>query len=167
MIDVYAPHCYDQIRPVDTGGGQGGNAPPIICQTCFWRRYKHSLIWQQFWQHYILATMPPPHSSSAVYGPGSNHLQTPVVKRYIFNIIFLFFSFEWKVGAIYLFWCKFSLLGYVTSGCPSPSLKKNIAMAYVPLEQSKIGTKVLLKIYKKEILAEVTKMPFVPTNYFN
>ena len=24
--------------------GQGGNAHPIICQTCFWRCYKHSLI---------------------------------------------------------------------------------------------------------------------------
>ena len=28
--------------------GAGGNAPPIICQTCFWRCYKRSLIWQQF-----------------------------------------------------------------------------------------------------------------------
>ena len=52
-------------RPVDTGG----QCPPIICQTCFWRCYKCSLIWQQFWQQFILAIHAPPHSSSAVYGP--------------------------------------------------------------------------------------------------
>ena len=28
--------------------GAGGQCPPIICQTCFWRCYKCSLIWQQF-----------------------------------------------------------------------------------------------------------------------
>ena len=61
--DTLAPKC----RPVDTGGrGQGGNAPPIICQTCFWRRYKRSLIWQQFWQHYILATHAPPFQFSCL-----------------------------------------------------------------------------------------------------
>ena len=34
------------LRPVDTGGqgGQEGQCPPIICQTCFWRCYKRSLI---------------------------------------------------------------------------------------------------------------------------
>eukprot|EP00794_Sanderia_malayensis_P006002 gene6002-6700_t len=58
-------------------------------------------------------------------------------------------------------------IGYVTSGCPSPSLKKNIAMAYVPLKYSKVGSKVMLKVYKKEVVAEVTKMPFVPANYFH
>jgi len=58
-------------------------------------------------------------------------------------------------------------IGYITSGCPSPSLKKNVAMAYVPLEQSKIGSKVTLSIYKQSITAEVTKMPFVPANYFH
>ena len=48
--------------------GAGGQCPPIICQTCFWRCYKRSLIWQQFWQQFILA-IHAPHSSSAVYGP--------------------------------------------------------------------------------------------------
>ena len=48
------------IRPVDTGGGRGGNASPIIRQTCFWRRYKRSLIWQHFWQQFILAIHAPP-----------------------------------------------------------------------------------------------------------
>ena len=49
--------------------GAGGQCPPIIRQTCFWRCYKRSLIWQQFWQQFILAIHAPPHSSSAVYGP--------------------------------------------------------------------------------------------------
>ena len=46
-------------RPVDTGG-RGAMPPPIICQTCFWRCYKRSLIWQQFWQQFILAIHAPP-----------------------------------------------------------------------------------------------------------
>ena len=60
-------------------GGQGGNAPPINCQTCFWRCYKSSLVWQQFWQQFILA-IHAPHSSSAVYGPELRCLS--LLKRY-------------------------------------------------------------------------------------
>ena len=52
------------------------------------------------------------------------------------------------------------------SGCPSPSLKKNIGMAYVPLGLASIGQRLKLKVYKKEVDAEVVKMPFVPTKYF-
>ena len=40
--------------------GRGAMPPPIICQTCFWRFYKRSLIWQQFWQQFILAIHAPP-----------------------------------------------------------------------------------------------------------
>jgi len=57
-------------------------------------------------------------------------------------------------------------VGEVTSGCPSPSVQKNIAMAYVPLALSKIGTKLKLKRGKKETECEVVKMPFHPTNYY-
>lgn len=56
--------------------------------------------------------------------------------------------------------------GHVTSGCPSPSLKQNIAMAYVTSEFSKRGTPLQLQVYKKLVGAEVVKMPFVPTKYF-
>ena len=56
--------------------------------------------------------------------------------------------------------------GQVTSGGPSPSLKQNIAMAYVPTEFSKPGTSLQLEVYKKKIDAQVVKMPFLPTNYF-
>ena len=57
-------------------------------------------------------------------------------------------------------------LGHVTSGCPSPSLKQNIAMAYVTSEFAKPGTSLQLEVYKKKIEAQVVKMPFLPTNYY-
>lgn len=57
-------------------------------------------------------------------------------------------------------------LGHVTSGCPSPSLKQNIAMAYVTSEFAKPGTSLQLEVYKKKIEAQVVKMPFLPTKYF-
>ena len=57
------------------------------------------------------------------------------------------------------------VVGEVTSGCPSPTLQKNVAMAYVPLALSKIGTKLKFKRGKKETECEVVKMPFHPTNY--
>jgi len=57
-------------------------------------------------------------------------------------------------------------IGHVTSGCPSPSLKQNIAMAYVTSEFAKPGTSVQLEVYKKKIEAQVVKMPFLPTKYF-
>ncbi|XP_029185904.2 aminomethyltransferase, mitochondrial-like isoform X1 [Acropora millepora] len=56
-------------------------------------------------------------------------------------------------------------VGHVTSGCPSPSLKQNIAMAYVSTELSRPGTNLQLEVYKKRIDAQVVKMPFVPTKY--
>ncbi|KAL3271010.1 hypothetical protein HHI36_021511 [Cryptolaemus montrouzieri] len=57
-------------------------------------------------------------------------------------------------------------LGEVTSGCPGPSLGKNVAMGYVSTENSKVGTKVLLKIRDKLYEGVVTKMPFVPSRYY-
>ena len=56
-------------------------------------------------------------------------------------------------------------VGEVTSGVPSPSVGKNVAMAYVPLGLSKIGTKLKLKRGKQLTECEVTKMPFHPTRY--
>ena len=60
----------------------------------------------------------------------------------------------------------FAPLGTVTSGCPSPSLKTNVAMGYVDQAHSKVGTKVALSVRNKHIEATVTRMPFVPTKYF-
>ncbi|KAF2900624.1 hypothetical protein ILUMI_05563 [Ignelater luminosus] len=57
-------------------------------------------------------------------------------------------------------------IGIVTSGCPGPSLGKNVAMGYVPTEFSKVGAKLNLKIREKLYEAVVTKMPFVKANYY-
>ena len=58
------------------------------------------------------------------------------------------------------------ILGEVTSGCPSPTLQKNIAMAYVPTILSKNSSKLLLQRGMKYFECEVVKLPFVPTKYF-
>uniref|UniRef100_A0ABI7ZUM1 Aminomethyltransferase n=2 Tax=Felidae TaxID=9681 RepID=A0ABI7ZUM1_FELCA len=57
-------------------------------------------------------------------------------------------------------------LGTVTSGCPSPCLKKNVAMGYVPCEYSRPGTPLLVEVRRKQQMAVVSKMPFVTTNYY-
>ena len=59
-----------------------------------------------------------------------------------------------------------SKFGTVTSGCPSPSLKQNIAMAYVHPSVAKTGTKLAVRVRDKTYDAIVTKMPFVPTKYY-
>ncbi|NXX18054.1 GCST protein, partial [Podargus strigoides] len=56
--------------------------------------------------------------------------------------------------------------GTVTSGCPSPSLGKNIAMGYVETAHSRAGTALTVEVRKKQHPALVTKMPFVPTQYY-
>ncbi|KAL4655391.1 aminomethyltransferase, mitochondrial isoform X1 [Arapaima gigas] len=55
----------------------------------------------------------------------------------------------------------------VTSGCPSPCLKQNIAMGYVETGFSKVDTPVLVEVRKKMVEATVSKMPFVPTHYYS
>lgn len=57
-------------------------------------------------------------------------------------------------------------IGEVTSGCPAPSLGKNVSMGYLPTEKSKSGTKVVLKIRDKFYEGLVSKMPFVPSRYY-
>lgn len=51
-------------------------------------------------------------------------------------------------------------LGYVTTGSYAPTLDKYLAMAFVPVEQSPVGTKVTVEIRGKKYMAEVVKMPF-------
>ncbi|KAF1666764.1 Aminomethyltransferase, mitochondrial, partial [Aptenodytes patagonicus] len=57
-------------------------------------------------------------------------------------------------------------VGTVTSGCPSPSLGKNIAMGYVEAVHSRAGTALTVEVRKKQHPALITKMPFVPTQYY-
>lgn len=57
-------------------------------------------------------------------------------------------------------------IGVVTSGCPSPSLGVNIAMGYVRLGAHKSGTTCGVRVRSKVQQGTVTKMPFVPTQYY-
>ncbi|RYP74571.1 hypothetical protein DL771_002837 [Monosporascus sp. 5C6A] len=57
-------------------------------------------------------------------------------------------------------------IGVVTSGCPSPTLGKNIAMGYVRDGLHKAGTEVEVLVRGRSRKAVVTKMPFVPTKYW-
>ncbi|KAM3665694.1 aminomethyltransferase, mitochondrial isoform 2-T2 [Ammospiza maritima maritima] len=57
-------------------------------------------------------------------------------------------------------------VGTVTSGCPSPCLGKNIAMGYVEAVHSRAGTELTVEVRKKQHPAVITKMPFVPTQYY-
>ncbi|BFZ10393.1 hypothetical protein BsWGS_13432 [Bradybaena similaris] len=58
------------------------------------------------------------------------------------------------------------VVGETTSGCPSPSLKLNVSMGYVETDFSRNGTKVKIEVRQKLLDAEVTKMPFVQSNYY-
>ncbi|CAJ2501760.1 Uu.00g046130.m01.CDS01 [Anthostomella pinea] len=57
-------------------------------------------------------------------------------------------------------------IGVVTSGCPSPTLGKNIAMGYVKDGSHKAGTEVEVVVRGRKRKAVVTKMPFVATKYW-
>ena len=51
-------------------------------------------------------------------------------------------------------------IGYVTSGSPAPFLKKNIGLAYVPVEHAAVGTKVKVEIRGQGVGAVVVPTPF-------
>jgi aminomethyltransferase len=53
-----------------------------------------------------------------------------------------------------------SVIGKVTSGTMSPSLKKGIGMGYVNSSHTKFGTEIFVQIRNKDIPAEVVKLPF-------
>jgi glycine cleavage system T protein (aminomethyltransferase) len=52
-------------------------------------------------------------------------------------------------------------LGSVTSGTFSPTLKRNVAMGYVPVELSSLGTSLELELRGRRVAAEVVALPFV------
>jgi aminomethyltransferase len=57
-------------------------------------------------------------------------------------------------------------IGNITSGCPSPTLKKNISMGYIQDGMHKAGTEVEVVVRGRKRKAVVTKMPFIPSKYF-
>jgi aminomethyltransferase len=51
-------------------------------------------------------------------------------------------------------------IGEVTSGSPAPFLKKNIALAYVPMAFTELGTEVAVEIRGQLVKAVVVPTPF-------
>ncbi len=57
-----------------------------------------------------------------------------------------------------------NVIGIVTSGTMSPSLKKGIGLGYVPSEYAKPGSTIYVKVRDKALKAEVVKLPFFKKN---
>jgi aminomethyltransferase len=57
-------------------------------------------------------------------------------------------------------------VGFITSGCPSPCLGKNVAIGYVDKQDAKVGKQLHADFGKKNVGITVAKMPFVPSKYY-
>jgi aminomethyltransferase len=57
-------------------------------------------------------------------------------------------------------------VGKVTSGTVTPTVGKAIGMAYVNTPFNKQNTELIAVVRDKPHKVKVTKMPFVPTNYY-
>jgi aminomethyltransferase len=51
-------------------------------------------------------------------------------------------------------------IGEITSGSPAPFLKKNIALAYVPIAFTELGTEVFVEVRDQKVKAQVVSTPF-------
>jgi aminomethyltransferase len=51
-------------------------------------------------------------------------------------------------------------IGYVTSGSPAPFLKKNIALAYVPLDRAAVDSEVIVQCRSNPVRAKIVPLPF-------
>lgn len=52
-------------------------------------------------------------------------------------------------------------IGHVTSGTQSPMLKVGIGLGYVTISNAKLGSEIYIQVRKKQLKAEVVKLPFV------
>ena len=59
-----------------------------------------------------------------------------------------------------------AVIGTVTSGGPSPTLGRNIAMGYVPPAFAELGTELKVLVRGKPAAAEVVATPFVASRYY-
>jgi aminomethyltransferase len=59
-----------------------------------------------------------------------------------------------------------AVIGTVTSGGPSPTLGRNIAMGYVPPAFAELGTELKVLVRGKPAAAEVAATPFVAQRYY-
>jgi len=84
----------------------------------------------------------------AAGGPGRKLVGLEMIERGIGRDGYAVFSVEGK------------RLGDITSGSPSPFLKKNIAMAYVPVEYAALDAEVAVKIRGQMVKAKVVPLPF-------
>lgn len=57
------------------------------------------------------------------------------------------------------------VVGFVTTGTFSPTLEKNIGLAYVPVAHSEIGTEIAVIIRGKALKARVVETPFYKPQY--
>lgn len=57
-------------------------------------------------------------------------------------------------------------VGQVTSGSFGPTLGKPVAMAYVDVEWAGLETTLYADVRGKRLPMRVTRMPFVPANYY-
>jgi aminomethyltransferase len=59
-----------------------------------------------------------------------------------------------------------NIIGVITSGGPSPTLGRNIAMGYAPPAFAALGTELKVIVRGKPAAAEVVATPFVATRYY-
>ena len=51
-------------------------------------------------------------------------------------------------------------VGVVTSGAPSPSMKKNIGLAYLPVAYTRMGTEIEIQVRSQRVQARIVDTPF-------
>ena len=57
-----------------------------------------------------------------------------------------------------------NVIGKVTSGTMSPSLKLGIGLGYVTIDNAKVDSEIFISIRDKGIKAKVVKLPFYKKN---